>query len=76
MDPENVKSPKRRWRLRRVLHSTGHGEDGWSAAEGSGNMSTECGARCLQSGGMATAPRRSGTSIARLCDLVPSYLMN
>ena len=34
MEPENVNSPKRRWRLHRVLHNTGHGEKGWSAAEG------------------------------------------
>ena len=34
MDPENVNSPKRRWRLHRVLHNTGTGENGWSAAEG------------------------------------------
>lgn len=30
--PEDVLSPKNRWRLRQVLHDSGEG--GWSAAEG------------------------------------------
>ena len=30
--PQNVDSPKNRWRLRQVLHDGGEG--GWSAAEG------------------------------------------
>lgn len=30
--PEDVDSPRNRWRLRRVLHDGGEG--GWSAAEG------------------------------------------
>ena len=30
--PQNVNSPKSRWRLRQVLHDGGEG--GWSAAEG------------------------------------------
>lgn len=30
--PENVDSPRSRWRLRKVLYDSG--EDGWSAAEG------------------------------------------
>lgn len=30
--PEDVHSPKNRWRLRKVVHDSGEG--GWSAAEG------------------------------------------